>query len=155
MHIGWQDVCKNIRNAPYVTRWSIQKEDCLECKDQGDTECVPRYEQLTSEGNQGTGKRGGEGGQEQETKHSQAIYKDGEWARSRKGENKSEVKSLAYIHYDIGGVLQAPEIPLAKEIHSHFWYKRDENFITIVSNPVNTENSIPFLCQLHDSQGVH
>lgn len=51
--------------------------------------------------------------------------------------------------------LQAPAIPLAKEIHSHFWYKRDKNFITIVSNPVNTENLIPFLCQLHDSQGVH
>lgn len=33
VHTGWQDVWKNIRNVPYVTRWIIQKEDCLECKD--------------------------------------------------------------------------------------------------------------------------
>lgn len=71
-------------------------------------------------------------------------------------ESKSEFKSPAYIHYDkIHFFLQAPAIPLTRKIHNHFSCKRDKNFITIVSDPVTIANSISFLCQLHDSQGVH
>lgn len=66
---------------------------------------------------------------------------------------------VQYIHYDkmLGFFfffLQAPAIPLSKEMNNLFWYKKDKNFITIVSDPVTSANTISHLCQIHDSQGV-